>query len=45
MELQEVGWGSMDWINLAQDRDSWWALMNVAMNSRVSYNSGNFLAI
>jgi hypothetical protein len=36
MELQEVGSGSMDWINLAQDRDSWRALVIVAMNSRVS---------
>jgi hypothetical protein len=31
MDLQEVGWG-MDWIELAQDRDRWWALVNVVMN-------------
>jgi len=32
MDLQEVGYGAMDWIELAQDRDRWWALMNVVMN-------------
>jgi hypothetical protein len=31
MYLQEVGWG-MDWIDLAQDRDRWCALMNAVMN-------------
>jgi hypothetical protein len=32
MYLHEVG---MDWIDLAQDRDRWWALVNVVMNVRV----------
>jgi hypothetical protein len=32
MDVQEVDWEVMDWIDLAQDRDSWHAVVNVVMN-------------
>ena len=35
MDLQEVGCGSMDWINQAHDSARWWALVTVIMNLRV----------
>jgi hypothetical protein len=35
MDPREIGWDGMDWIELAQDRDQWRALVNTVMNLRV----------
>jgi hypothetical protein len=35
MDLEEVGWGDVDWIGLAQDRNRWRALVNSVLNLRV----------
>jgi hypothetical protein len=35
MDLQEVGLGVLDWIDLAQDRESWRSLVNAVMNLRI----------
>jgi hypothetical protein len=35
MDLREIGWDGVDWIELAQDRDQWRALVNTVMNLRV----------
>jgi hypothetical protein len=35
MDLQEVWWQHMGWINLAEDRDRWRAVVNAVMNIRV----------
>jgi hypothetical protein len=35
MDLREIEWGGMDWIDLAQDRDQWRALANTVRNLRV----------
>jgi hypothetical protein len=35
MDLGEIGWGGVEWIHLAQDRDCWRAVVNAVMNLRV----------
>jgi hypothetical protein len=35
LDLIEIGWSGMDWINLAQDRNHWRALVNMIMNLQV----------
>jgi hypothetical protein len=40
MDLEEVGWGDVDWIGLAQDRNRWIALVNSILNLRVPSNAG-----
>jgi hypothetical protein len=36
LNLQEVGYGGMEWVDLAKDRDRWWAIVNAVMNFQVS---------
>jgi hypothetical protein len=45
MYLREVGLGmrGVDWIDLAQDKDRWRAVVNAVMNMWVPLNAGNFL--
>jgi hypothetical protein len=38
MDLQEVGWGGVDWIDMAQDRDRWRAVVNAVMNLRLLWS-------
>jgi hypothetical protein len=35
IDLFQIGWGGVDWIGLAQDRDKWRPLVNAVMNLRV----------
>jgi hypothetical protein len=35
MNLQKVGLGGVDWIDISHDRDSWWKLVNAVMNLQV----------
>jgi hypothetical protein len=44
MDLREIGWGGMDWIELAQDRDQWRAFVKTVMNLWAPQNAGKFLS-
>jgi hypothetical protein len=44
MNLRQIGWGGVDWTDLAQDRDQWRALVNTIMTLRISQNMGKFLS-
>jgi hypothetical protein len=42
--LRGIGWDGVYWIDLAQDRDQWRALVNTVLNLRVPKNAGEFLS-
>jgi hypothetical protein len=44
VDLREIGWDGMDWIDLAHERDLWRALVNTVMNLRVPQNAGKSLS-
>jgi hypothetical protein len=44
IDLRDMEWNGMEWINLAQDRDESRAVVNTVMNLRVPYNAGKFLS-
>jgi hypothetical protein len=44
MDLREIEMGGMDWINVAEDKDQWRALVNKVMNFRAPQNNGHFLS-
>jgi hypothetical protein len=43
MDLREICWGSVDWIQLAQDRDQWKVLVNTVMNLRFLVPRSSFV--
>jgi hypothetical protein len=45
MHLVEVGWSDVDWIDLAQDRDRWRALVNSVLNFWIPQNAGKLSSV
>ena len=43
MDISGIEWNDVDWIQVADDEDKWWALMNTVMNRLVRYNARNFV--
>ena len=44
MGVKEVRWQAVDWIDLPQEREKWWAVVSTVMNFRVPQCEPNFLA-
>jgi hypothetical protein len=44
MDLGEVGWGDVDWIGLAQDREKWRGVVIAVMNIRIPSSGGKLLS-
>jgi hypothetical protein len=44
IDVKEIRWDGMDWIDLAQDREQLQALVNTVMNLRIPQNAGKFLS-
>jgi hypothetical protein len=43
LDIREIVWDGMEWIDLAEGKDQWGALLNTIISLRVSYNFGKFL--
>jgi hypothetical protein len=44
IDVREIGWEVVDWMNMAEDRDQWRTVVNTVMNLRVPEEAENFLA-
>jgi hypothetical protein len=45
MDLREIRWEVVIWINIFPNADKWWAFINTRMNCRILHNVGVFLSI
>jgi hypothetical protein len=44
MDLREIGWDGVDWIDVTQNRNEWWVLVNTVVKIQVPHNARNFLS-